>query len=160
MVTLDRQLDELDSALLRLLQTDGRISNREIAHQLGIAPSTSLERMRSLRDRGYLLGFTAEVDLALLGRTVEAIISVSLRPQSRTIIEGFRKFVLDLTETIAVFVVTGDDDVLIHVAVPSTRALQDFVLDRLTQRPEIGGVKTSVLYEHDAKRVVGAMNSV
>jgi DNA-binding Lrp family transcriptional regulator len=61
---------------------------------------------------------------------------------------------MGLPETVAVFVVTGDDDVVIHVAVPDTRSLQDFVLDRLTTRPEMAGVKTSVLYQHHVKRVV------
>lgn len=62
-----------------------------------------------------------------------------------------------VTLSAILFVVTGDDDVLIHVAVPTTRALQDFVLDHLTKRPEISGLKTSVVLDHKAKKVIEAM---
>ena len=142
------RLDELDSALLEVLQTDARMTNRDLAAAIGVAPSTALERLRSLRERGVITQFRLDLDLKQLGRPVEALISVRLRPQSRKIIHGFRDFVLQLPETVAVFIVTGEDDMLVHVAVPDTQHLQDFFLDRLTKRPEIHSAKTSVLYEH------------
>ncbi|WP_220089794.1 MFS transporter [Streptomyces sp. SID8358] len=64
-------MDELDSALVRMLQEDGRRTNRDMAQVLGIAPSTCLERIRSLRERGVLTGFHAEADLAAVGRGLQ-----------------------------------------------------------------------------------------
>lgn len=148
-------MDELDAAILALLQTDGRMTNRELSKRLGIAPSTCLKRLGTLRWSGLIKGFHADVDFARLGRPVEAMISARLRPQSRKVIESFRDFVLSLPQTIAVYVVTGDEDVLIHVAVPSTLDLRDFVLDHLTQRDEVAGLRTSVVFEHQRKSVIG-----
>jgi DNA-binding Lrp family transcriptional regulator len=147
-------VDELDSALLAALQADGRRSNRELAATLGVAPSTSLERMRGLRLRGVVTGVHAAVDLRAIGRPVQAMITVRLRPQTRAVVQGFRDFVAGLPETLQVFVTTGTEDVMVHVAVPSSDALQDFVLDSLTKRKEVAGVRTEVVYDHVRKHVV------
>src|ERR1041384_2891198 len=61
-------VDELDAAIIRHLQADARQTNRELARAVGIAPSTCLERVRSLRDRGVITGYHAEVGLPALNR--------------------------------------------------------------------------------------------
>src|SRR4051794_1570709 len=61
-------VDELDSAIVALLQADARQTNRELARRLGVAPSTCLQRVRGLQARGVIRGFRAEVDLLALGR--------------------------------------------------------------------------------------------
>jgi DNA-binding Lrp family transcriptional regulator len=152
-------MDELDSALVAALQADGRRSNRELAAQLGVAPSTTLERVRALRARGVLTGTHATVDPAAIGRPVQALVTVRLRPQSRQVIHGFRDFVATLPETIQLFVTTGPEDVLVHVAVPSTEALQNFVLDALTKRKEVAGVRTEVIFDHGRNHVLTPGNT-
>ncbi len=147
-------MDELDSAILAALQADGRRSNRELAAEFGVAPSTALERVRALRQRGVLSGVHYVVPPAMLGRPVQAMITVRLRPQSREIVQGFRDFVIQLPETLQVFVTTGTEDLLVHVAVPSTEALRDFVLDSLTKRREVAGVRTDVVFDHVRNHVV------
>lgn len=147
-------MDELDSAILAALQADGRRSNRELAAELGVAPSTALERVRALRQRGVLTGVHYVADPAALGRPVQAMVTVRLRPQSREIVQGFRDFVIKLPETLQVFVTTGTEDLLVHVAVASTEALRDFVLDSLTKRREVAGVRTEVVFDHVRNHVV------
>jgi DNA-binding Lrp family transcriptional regulator len=112
------------------------------------------ERVRALRQRGVLAGVHYTVDLAELGRPVQAMITVRLRPQSRQVVHGFRDFVLELSETLQVFVTTGTEDLLVHVAVASTEALRDFVLDSLTKRREVAGVRTEVVFDHLRNHVV------
>jgi DNA-binding Lrp family transcriptional regulator len=148
------ELDELDLALLRELQHDSRRTNRELAAATGVSPSTSLERIRALRKRGVIRGFLLDVDLDEIGRPVQALIAVRIRPPSRRHIEAFREWVTRLPETVGVFVVSGSEDFLIHVAVPDNNSLYAFVIDRLTERPEIADVRTSVVYEHIRSPVV------
>ena len=142
------ELDELDLAILRELQVDARRTNRDIAAAVGVSPSTSLERTRSLRERGVITGAALEVDLAAIGRGVQALIAVRIRPPSRRHIEAFRNWISGLPETIGVFVVSGGEDFLVHVAVRDNQDLYAFVIDRLTERPEVADVRTSVVYEH------------
>jgi DNA-binding Lrp family transcriptional regulator len=101
-----------------------------------------------------LTGTHAAVDPAAVGRPVQALITIRLRPQSREVINGFRDFVAALPETLQLFVTTGPEDVLVHVAVPSTDSLQDFVLDALTKRKEVAGVRTEVIFDHRRKHVI------
>jgi len=147
-------VDELDAALVRELQADARLTNRELAGRVGVAPSTSLERIRALRARGVLRGYHADVALEALGRPVQALIAVRIRPPARQKIEGFRDFASRLPQTVGVFVVSGGEDFLLHVAVPSTDALYALVIDRLTERPEVADVRTSIVYEHIRRPVL------
>jgi DNA-binding Lrp family transcriptional regulator len=74
--------------------------------------------------------------------------------RARAASHTFRDFAAGLPETVGVFVVSGGDDFLLHVAVPDTDALYAFVIDRLTERREVGDVRTSVVYEHIRRPVL------
>jgi DNA-binding Lrp family transcriptional regulator len=141
------QLDELDTAILAQLQSDARRSNRDVAAAVGVSPTTALDRTRALRDRGVIRGALLDIDLAQIGRTVQALIAVRIRPPTRKNIEAFRDWVGQLPDTLAVFVTSGAEDFLIHVAVADNNALYAFVIDRLTERSEVADVRTSVVYE-------------
>ncbi len=141
-------MDELDRALLRLLQQNGRRTNRDLALATHVVPSTSLQRVRSLVERGIISGFRAEVDLASIGRPVQALVSVRVRPPTRRVIEEFRAWAAGLVETVSIFSTTGDFDFLMHVAVPDNDGLYSLVIDRLTDRPEVCEVRTSLVFDH------------
>jgi DNA-binding Lrp family transcriptional regulator len=146
------RLDAIDTAILAQLQSNARRSNRDIAAAVGVSPTTALDRTRALRDRGVITGATLEVDLASIGRPVQALIAVRIRPPSRRNIEGFRNWVSALPDTLGVFVTSGNEDFLVHVAVADNERLYAFVIDRLTERPEVADVRTSVVYEHVRNR--------
>lgn len=147
-------MDELDSTLVQLLQADGRRTNRDLARELQIAPSTCLERVRSLRERGVVVGFHAEVDLGAIGRGIQAMVAVRIRPPTREVIESFESFLGTMPEVLSIFLLTGSDDFLIHVAVHDTEHLHSLVLDKLTQRREIADIRTSVIYRHMRRKVI------
>ncbi|MBB5926487.1 DNA-binding Lrp family transcriptional regulator [Streptomyces echinatus] len=140
-------MDELDSEIVRLLQTDARQSNRELARKLGIAPSTCLERVRALHRRGVIRGYHADIDPGALNRSVQALVSVQVRPLSRVVIDAFKGFASSLPEVLHVFVLSGGDDFLLHVAVQDLDQLHAFLTDRLSKRGEITGFRTSVIFQ-------------
>lgn len=144
----------MDQAIVAALQNDARISNKELAGLVGLAQSTCLERVRALRARGVLRGFHAEVDRATLGRSLEAIVSVRVRPHSRANVDAFWSYVLGLPEVIEVFHVTGAADFLVHVGVADMDGLRDFVLDRLTVRPEVAHVESHLIYAQRRRAVL------
>ena len=141
-------LDELDTAILRELQSDARKTNREVAAAVGISPTTALDRTRALRRRGVIRGALLDVDLPAIGRPVQALIAIRIRPPSRRNIEAFREWVSALPDTLGVYVTTGNEDFIVHVAVPDNESLYAFVIDRLTERPEVADLRTSIVYEH------------
>ncbi|MFI6990526.1 Lrp/AsnC family transcriptional regulator [Nonomuraea wenchangensis] len=140
-------MDELDAGIIRLLQSDARLSNRELARQLGIAPSTCLERVRSLARRGVIKGYHAEIDPAALNRGVQAMVAVQVRPLSRAVIDAFKSSAAKMPEVLSVFVLSGGDDFLLHVGVPDLDALHAFLLDRLSKRREVTGFRSSLIFQ-------------
>lgn len=148
------ELDAVDMALLRELQNDARQTNRDLATKAGVSPSTSLERVRLLRERGLITGYHAVLDLEAAGRPVQALISVRIRPPARPVIEGFREWAQQLPEVIAMFVTSGAYDFLLHIAVPDVNGVYAFVIDRLTERREVADVQTTMAYEHVQSRII------
>ncbi|MEU9243170.1 Lrp/AsnC family transcriptional regulator [Streptomyces sp. NPDC048385] len=138
-------MDETDRTIVRRLQQDARLSNRQLARELGIADSTCLARVAALQDRGIITGFHAAVDLGGIGRSVQAHVSIKIRPQALPTASAFCDAVADLPDVIAVYMVTGEADLLAHVAVPTTDELREFVL-KLARRPEIADIRSSIIY--------------
>ncbi|MEU3211180.1 Lrp/AsnC family transcriptional regulator [Nocardiopsis alba] len=147
-------MDELDSVIIRELQLNARQTNRELARTVGIAPSTCLERVRALVERGVIRGYHADIDPAALDRRVEAFVSARLRPLSRSVIDAFKKALIALPEVSAVFVVAGDDDFLIQVSARDLDHLHDFLIDRLSQRREVVSFRSQIIYESSRKHVM------
>src|ERR671923_2353913 len=100
------EIDSLDRALIRELQDDARRTNRELAAAVHVSPSTSSERVRALRASGVIRGYHADVAPAALGRRVQALTAVTIRPPSRENIEAFRDWAAMLPEIAGVFVVS------------------------------------------------------
>jgi DNA-binding Lrp family transcriptional regulator len=147
-------VDERDAAILAELQQDARLSNRELAARVGLAPSSTLVRTRALERSGVIAGYHARLNLARIGRGVQAMIGFQVRPLSREVIQNFKAFALGQPEVLAVYVVAGGDDFLVHVAAPSVEAMHAMLVDRFSQRKEVIGFRTSLLYEHTENRSV------
>lgn len=140
-------LDEVDRRILAALVEDARITNKQLAEVVGIAPSTALMRTRALSERGIITGFEAKVDLAAVGRSVQALISVRLRAHDRDQIDVFTARVPQLPGVLATFHTSGAVDYLLHIAVGSTEELRDWVLDNLATDPVVGHTETTLVFE-------------
>ena len=141
------KLDRIDFEILRALQQDARISNKELAEMNGISPSTSHDRVRRLREEGVLTRFHAEVSPEALGIGVEAMISILLRQHTEIPFEALFKEISEIDEVVNVYLLAGAVDFLIHVAVRDVQHLRSVVLDTLTARYEISHIETSLIFE-------------
>lgn len=148
-------LDATDGALLAQLERDARTTNADLAAVAGIAASTSHARIRALEARGVVRGYHASVDQAALGRGLQAIIGVTLRPGSRQeSITAFAENVRRLPQVIQTFFVGGSDDFLVHVAVEDTSALRAMVVDHISGQPSVASTRTSVIFAYQRSAVV------
>lgn len=141
-------LDAVDRQIIDTLVTDARITNRDLADAVGIAPSTALMRTRSLMERGAIEGFEAKLNLSSIGRAVQALIAVRLRAHDRDQIDTFTSRVPLLPEVLSTFHTSGSVDYLLHIAVRDTDALRDWVLDNLTTDPVVGHTETTLVFQH------------
>lgn len=143
-----RQLDEIDRVLVAALQEDGRMPNSRLAQLAGIAPSTCVARVRSLLDRGIISGFTATIEPAALGWGLEALISVGIRSGARKHIVEFSDSIRAQPEVVQVFFLGGAEDFIVHVAVPDSERLREFVLEQLSANPVVATTRTSLVFDH------------
>jgi DNA-binding Lrp family transcriptional regulator len=141
-------VDPVDRAMLEVLAADARVTNQRLAESVGVAPSTAIARLRSLRRRGVIRGFHAEVDLAALGRPLQALIAVRLTVHAREQIDAFTDAVRELPGVLMVFHLTGVTDYLVWVAAADAQDLREFVVDHLATHPSVAHAETSLIYEH------------
>ena len=119
------KLDATDLQILRELQEDAQLSNKELAARIGLSPSSCLERVRRLRRGDVIRGCHADVNPRALAIGLEAIIAVQLKHHSREQVEEFRDHVIALPEVTAAYHVAGAHDFLVHVAVHDSDHLRD-----------------------------------
>jgi DNA-binding Lrp family transcriptional regulator len=148
------KITESDAVLLRLLQKNARVTNKDLARAAGIAESTCLERVRSLRERGILQGWRADIDLASIGRPIRALVSVRLQPKTTESVRSFQAEMLEAPETIGIMMVTGADDFIVEVAVSDVEHLREFLLEHVTSRHDVVDARTALVYEHRRKPVI------
>src|ERR1700746_3683337 len=141
-------LDDIDRHIVRELALDARVANNALARRVGIAPSTCLGRVRSLRERGVIRGYHADVDPAALGRPIQAMIAVRLQSHARGHIPAFMAKIAKLPEVLNVFFLGGADDFHVHIAATSTDNLRDFVVVNLSGDPDVALTETNLIFDH------------
>jgi DNA-binding Lrp family transcriptional regulator len=139
-------LDRIDLAIIAALQKNARLSNKELAAKVNLAPSSCLARVRKLTDTKVLEGFHAEVNPGALGVSLQAIIAVRLRRHSRAKFRSLYTHIRRFTEVLQVFHVSGVNDLLLHVAVRDVAHLRDLIVDELATRSEVANCETSVIF--------------
>jgi DNA-binding Lrp family transcriptional regulator len=143
-----KALDRIDYEIVRLLRNNARLSNKQLAEKVGLAPSSCLVRTRQLQQSGVLTGFKAEVNPAALGVGLQAMISVRLKRHFKPDIEAFRQHALELPEVVRFYHVAGPIDFLIHVWVRDSEHLRDLAITAITAREEVSHIETELIFEH------------
>lgn len=140
-------LDATDRAILAALADDGRITNSALAARVGLAESTCAYRVRALRETGVISSITARVDLAAVGRPIQAVVQVQLASHSRAHIDALFDRLVAIPGTLSVAHVAGDNDFHVHVAVASPEALRDLILEHITSHPAVTKAQTQLIFE-------------
>ena len=147
-------MDATDQQIVLELQRDARQPVRDVASAVGVAVSTAFQRIRRLHEAGVIVGYHAEVDMHSVGRAVQALVFAQVRPMHRELIDAFQHDASDMPEVLAVFVLAGGDDFLLHVGVPTVESLHTFLVDTLSRRREVVSFRTSIVFRHSRNPAV------
>ncbi len=142
-----RALDDIDRKIIRALQENARLSNKELAARVHLAPSSCLERARRLKESGVLAAFHTRIDPAAIGIGLQAMITAKLRSHSAESREAFCVQALGCEEVVALYHLTGDRDFLLHVAVRDAEHLRRLIVDQLSGDTELEDLETSLILE-------------
>lgn len=135
-------MDALDRRIVAALQHNGRKSNAELARELAVAPSTMLERLRRLEERGVITGYHAAVDPAALGLTVQGFICVMLDRHHVDNIREFEREIVGIEAVKACYHTTGRFDYVLHVAARDLNHLGELVKEQIATIAGIGKAET------------------
>jgi Lrp/AsnC family leucine-responsive transcriptional regulator len=136
-------INDTDKQILNIIQNDARISNAEIARQVGLAPSAVLERMRKLEERGVIRGYSADLDWAQVDFGLTAFVAV----RTHECCSETDKFLAQIPEVLEVHDVAGEDSYLLKVRVKNTEHLSRLLRERLKNVPNVAGTKTTVVLQ-------------
>jgi DNA-binding Lrp family transcriptional regulator len=128
-------MDGLDHAILTQLQSDGRLTNAELAERVRLSPSACLRRVRALEAAGVIAGYHAVVDPTALDRGFQVLVYTTLLVRNRDTIAAFETAVVDLEEVVECHRMFGDPDYVIRVAVADVEAYERFLIDTFADLP-------------------------
>ena len=137
------KLDATDLRILAELQTHGALSNVELARRVHLSPSPCLARVKALEHNGVIDRYVALANAAALGLGLNVFISISLKEQSKAALAEFEQRIAEHDEVMECYLMTGDSDYLIRVALPDIAALEKFILEQLTPIPGIEKIRSS-----------------
>ena len=136
-------LDSIDIKILNELQRDASLSNVELARRVHLSPSPCLARVRALEAQGVIRQYVALLDAQKLGLHLNVFISISLKQQSREALVAFEDHISARDEVMECYLMTGDEDYLLRVAVPDMPALERFILEQLSPIAQVEKIRSS-----------------
>ena len=136
---MKKSLDQIDTSILRELQKDGSLSQRELADRVGLSQNACWRRLKTLNDTGVLQGSTARIDRQQLGLTLVVFVMLRTRHHSTEWLQAFRSHVLTIPEVVDFHRIGGDYDYQLKV-VTEDMASYDKVYQRLIEKVELDSV--------------------
>ncbi len=137
------ELDKFDLAILEALQKDARISLQELGKQVGLTSSPCWNRVRRMEEAGVIEGYSVRVNPEKIGLTETVILHVTLDNHSDEALFQFGQALEAVPEVIEAFLVSGDYDYYIRVAVEGTKGYERFLREKLYKIPGIRNSKSS-----------------
>ena len=140
-------LDDTDRRLLRALQAEGRISNQDLAQRCHLSPSACSERVRRLREQGFITGFAAIIDPAKVGRSLLIFVEVVLDRTTTDVFEAFAAAARRAPDVLECHMVAGGFDYLIKARVRDMEAYRAFLGEVLVEMPGVRETRTYAVLE-------------
>ncbi len=136
--------DRIDRQILSLLQADGRMTNVDLAEQVGLTAPPCLRRVRALEEAGAIRGYHADLDAGKLGFPITVFAMVSLKSQAEHDLSAFEDHVAQIPEVRECHMLNGEIDFILKIVASDLKSFQEILTTHLTPAPNVGSVKTSL----------------
>jgi DNA-binding Lrp family transcriptional regulator len=136
--------DPIDRRILAELQSDGRMTNVDLAAKVGLTAPPCLRRVRALEDAGIIEGYHAALNANLLGYAITVFAMVSLKSQAEADLRAFEDHIAMLEPVRECHMLNGEIDFVLKIVAKDLQEFQAFLTTHLTPAPNVAGVKTSL----------------
>ncbi len=140
---IDNALDRYDRHILRVLQQDGRISNQQLADEVGLSTAACWRRVKALNESGILQKHTTLISPEALGYDLCVLIMVTLVRHQQDHTKAFESAVKECPEVLQCYAVTGDADYVLRVIIPNMAAYDRFLSEKIFTLPGVNQVKSN-----------------
>lgn len=140
------KIDATDRKMIRALQSNGRMTNLELADAVNLSPSPCLRRLRNLESRGVIKGYSVDVDAKAYGFPITVFVRVTLNAHTGETVSLFEEEVRKIPEVLECYVMTGAADYFLRVVVSDLEDYERFVRQRLHEIGCISSIDTSFVY--------------
>lgn len=137
-------LDQIDSQILALLQTNSNRTTKSIAEALNMSTSPIFERIKKLEKEGYIKKYVAVLDNKKIGLKLTVFIGITLQGHTRSYLEKFVKEINNFPEVVECHRVSGNFDYLLKLVVEDIEAYETFIISKLTLLPYLGNVQSLI----------------
>jgi len=151
-------LDKINRKILNILQDDCSITNNELAKRVGLAPATTLERVRKLENRGILLNYVAQINPKSVDRDTLAFVELSLTQHTTENVAQFNKAIQLLDEVEDCYRISGDRDYLLKVRVKDIQDFDRFSFEKLSTIPGIERASTKFVLKQITNKTKITLN--
>lgn len=138
------KLDTIDRKILKALQSDGRLTNAELAEHINLSPSACLRRVKQLEESGIIDGYVMLVNPTAIGRPTTIFVEITLESQSVQCQEAFEAAVRKNPEIMECYLMTGEADYLLRVAAGGTTDYERLHKHHLSALPGVARIKTAI----------------
>lgn len=136
-------IDKFDLKILEVLQRDSRATLEEVGKQVGLSATPCWTRIKRMETDGVIQRYTVKVDQAALGYSDTVIVQLTLNSHTDSMIEDFGKALEEIPEVLEAYLVSGDYDYIVRIAVRDTRDYERLLRERLYKIPGIRSSKSS-----------------
>jgi len=144
-------IDHTDLQILRLLQKDAKLTNKELAHALRKGSNTMFDRVNRLKSLGIITGTVTLIDRRKFGELLIAFTHVQINMHSTKSLTEFQQQVINFTEVLECYHMTGVYDFMLKVAVRDMVSYNSFLVDKLAGLEHVGSLQ-SYFVINEAKR--------
>lgn len=137
-------LDDIDIRILRELRKDGRITAAELGQRVGLSATPVTRRLRQLENTGVITGYAALIDETALGYAMSVFVSVKLDRQVEETLKSFEDAVIRFPEIVDCWLMTGNRDYLLRVAVSGLKEFEDLMIERLVKIKGVASIESSI----------------
>ena len=138
-------LDATDKNILTVLQTEGVMTNLQLAKTIDLSPAATLARVKKLEQLAVIKDYRVIIDVEQLGYNLQCFIQVSLAHHDASLVEEFRNAIKAMPEVLECYFLTGMSDYLLKVVAQDTKGLERFLVNTLTPAPGVERLQTSLI---------------
>jgi Lrp/AsnC family leucine-responsive transcriptional regulator len=136
-------LDQINKKILNTLQENSSITNAELSNKIGLAPATTLERVKKLEKNNIIKKYVALVDGDKIGKGTVVFVAISMLEHSVESINVFNRKIQELPEVIECYRIAGEKDYLLKVIVEDIKSYESFAIEKLAAVPGIARISTT-----------------